>query len=146
MALALAAALSAGLASPTPSDPALAASVARGARLFAGTEALPATLSGHGAALPVAATRCIHCHARPGESLGTSSELRPPLDGRRLREIRPRRGGPAFSYDKASFCRTLRSGIDPVHVVLPRSMPHYEADDAQCGALWDYLTQGAPVE
>jgi len=62
-----------------------------------------------------------------------------------LREVLPRRGGPPVAYEQASFCRTLRTGVDPSHIVLPRTMPRFEADDTQCAALWDYLTQG-PLE
>ena len=145
LALTLAAAVSAGVASPGRSDPAQTDSVARGARLFEGAEPLSATLSGHSAPLPAAATRCLHCHAGPAKSSAAPSDLGPPLDRRRLQEVRARRGGPPFAYDKASFCTTLRTGIDPAHIVLPRSMPRYGVNDAQCGALWDYLTQG-PAE
>lgn len=51
------------------------------------------------------------------------------------------RGGPPVAYEAATFCRTLRTGVDPAHVVLPRAMPRFEVDDVQCAALWDYLTQ-----
>ncbi|CAN7640347.1 hypothetical protein LJR290_004930 [Variovorax sp. LjRoot290] len=141
MALALATALAAGLAWREPTVP---ASVARGARLFDGTEPLAGTLSGHSAPLPVAATRCTQCHAGPGKSTAAASNFAPPLDRRQLREARPRRGGPPVAYEQASFCRTLRTGVDPAHVVLPRTMPRFDADDGQCAALWDYLTQGRP--
>ncbi|HJS05678.1 MAG TPA: hypothetical protein VJ832_19535 [Variovorax sp.] len=118
------------------------ASVARGARLFDGTEALAGTLSGHSTPLPVEATRCIQCHSGPGKSTAVTSDFAPPLGRRQLREARARRGGPPIAYEQASFCRTLRTGVDPGHIVLPRAMPRFDADDAQCAALWDYLTQG----
>ncbi|MBT2326018.1 hypothetical protein J7E62_27190 [Variovorax paradoxus] len=144
LALALVTALAAGPASRGGPEPAVPASVARGARLFDGTEPLAGTLSGHSAPLPVAATRCIQCHTGPGKSAAAVSDFAPPLDRRQLREARPRRGGPPVAYEQASFCRTLRTGVDPVHIVLPRAMPRFDADDGQCAALWDYLTQTAP--
>ena len=141
MALALTTALPACLASDGSREAAVPASVARGARLFDGTEPLAGTLSGHSARLPGAATRCIQCHAGPGKSTAAAPGFAPPLDRRQLREVLPRRGGPPVAYERASFCRTLRTGIDPAHVALPRAMPRFDADEGQCAALWDYLTQ-----
>jgi hypothetical protein len=141
MALALAIAMAAGPAWSEWRERAMPASVARGARLFDGTEPLAGTLSGHGTPLPAAATRCIQCHIGPGRSTAAASDFAPPLSRRQLREARARRGGPPVAYEQASFCRALRSGVDPAHIVLPRAMPRFDADDAQCAALWDYLTQ-----
>ena len=142
MALGFAMALTAraGLGGQEPSVP-VPPSVSRGARLFDGTEPLAGTLAGHSAPLPAAATRCSQCHAGPGEPAATGSSFAPPLDRRQLREARPRRGGPPVAYEAATFCRTLRTGVDPAHVVLPRAMPRFEVDDVQCASLWDYLTQ-----
>ncbi|MEJ8812410.1 hypothetical protein WKW77_15100 [Variovorax ureilyticus] len=117
--------------------------VARGARLFDGAEPLAGTLSGHDAPLPSAATRCVQCHAGPGRSSAAGATTLS-LDRNLLREARARRGGPPVAYDEASFCRTLRTGIDPASIVLPRSMPRFEVDDAQCAALWAYLTRAQP--
>jgi hypothetical protein len=50
-----------------------------------------------------------------------------------------RRGGPPSRYGADSFCRLLRTGIDPAHVLIVRAMPRYEIDDAQCLAIWNYL-------
>ncbi|MGO4392370.1 hypothetical protein AB4Z46_13555 [Variovorax sp. M-6] len=141
MALVLATTLAAGLAWFGWREPAVSPSVTRGARLFDGTESLAGTLAGHRASLPVAATRCSQCHVGPGASAAVPSALTTPLDRRHLREARPRRGGPPVSYEPATFCRALRTGVDPAHVVLPRAMPRFDADDAQCAALWDYLTR-----
>ena len=141
VALALASALTAGLAGSARSGPASPGLAARGERLFNGADPLAGTLSGHSAPLPVAATRCVQCHSGPGTPLPATADFAPPLNRSQLREARPRRGGPAFAYDPASFCRTLRTGIDPAHIVLPRAMPRFDADDTQCAALWDYLTQ-----
>ncbi|MEJ1162334.1 hypothetical protein V9K97_01450 [Variovorax sp. CCNWLW186] len=139
LALALGTALAVGPSEKT--EAAVPSSVARGARLFDGTEPLAGTLSGHSVPLPGAATRCIQCHAGPGKSTAAVHGFAPPLDRRQLREVLPRRGGPPVAYERASFCRTLRTGIDPAHVALPRAMPRFDADEGQCAALWDYLTQ-----
>jgi len=112
--------------------------VSRGERLFEGTEPLAGTLSGHDASLPPAATRCVHCHAGPGKASAATAGMLP-LGPHHLLEARARRGGPPVAYDQASFCRTLRTGIDPASIILPRSMPRFEVDDAQCAALWAYL-------
>ncbi|MDM0003077.1 hypothetical protein QTI24_31180 [Variovorax sp. J22P240] len=138
LAFAMALAGRAGLGWQEPAEP---PSVSRGARLFNGTEPLAGTLSGHRAPLPAAATRCSQCHAGPDARDSPGSSFAPPLDRRELREARPRRGGPPVAYEPATFCRTLRTGVDPAHVVLPRAMPRFEVDDDQCAALWDYLTQ-----
>ena len=139
LALALGTALAVGPSEKT--EAAVPSSVARGARLFDGAEPLAGTLSGHSVPLPGAATRCIQCHAGPGKSTAAVYGFAPPLDRRRLREVLPRRGGPPVAYERASFCRTLRTGTDPAHVALPRAMPRFDADEGQCAALWDYLTQ-----
>jgi len=141
LALVLGTVLAVGPVSSEKTEAAVPSSVARGARLFDGTEPLAGTLSGHSAPLPGAATRCIQCHAGPGKSAAAVAGFAPPLDRRQLREILPRRGGPPVAYERASFCRTLRTGIDPAHVTLPRAMPRFDADEGQCAALWDYLTQ-----
>ncbi|MDM0108044.1 hypothetical protein QTH97_24055 [Variovorax sp. J22R24] len=140
MALGLAIALTtrAGFGGQEPSVP---PSVSRGARLFDGTEPLAGTLSGHSAPLPAAATRCSQCHAGPGAPGATGSSFAPLLDRHLLLDARPRRGGPPVAYEAVTFCRTLRTGVDPAHVVLPRAMPRFDVDDGQCAALWEYLTQ-----
>ncbi|MDP9967736.1 MULTISPECIES: hypothetical protein [Variovorax] len=145
LALAFGTALAVGPAWSEEPEAAVPSSVARGVRLFDGAEPLAGTLSGHNAPLPSAATRCIQCHAGPGRSAAAVPGFAPPLDRRQLRETLPRRGGPPVAYERASFCRTLRTGVDPAHVTLPRAMPRFDADDGQCAALWDYLTQ-APSE
>ena len=139
LALALGTALAVGPSEKT--EAAVPSSVARGARLFDGTGPLAGTLSRHSGPPPGAATRCIQCHAGPGKSTAAVYGFAPPLDRRQLREVLPRRGGPPVAYERASFCRTLRTGIDPAHVALPRAMPRFDADEGQCAALWDYLTQ-----
>lgn len=118
------------------------ARVAQGARLFDGREALDATLAGHAVALPSGSVRCSQCHTGPdGDAPGGAPSLGPLLNRASLRDALPRRGGPPMAYELATFCRALRTGVDPSHVVLPRSMPRFAIDDARCEALWTYLTQ-----
>jgi hypothetical protein len=114
---------------------------ALGAQLFDGRAALPAQLAGRDLALPVAASRCANCHRRDGPMTAApaSPSFGPPLTATSLRERQPRRGGPASNYDSASFCRLLRTGIDPAFVLIDERMPRYTATDAQCAALWVYL-------
>jgi hypothetical protein len=115
---------------------------AQGARLFDGREALEATLADHAVALPSGSVRCSQCHTGPGGNpSGGAPSPGPRLDRASLRDTLPRRGGPPVAYELATFCRTLRTGIDPSHVVLPRSMPRFAIDDVRCEALWTYLTQ-----
>ncbi len=122
---------------------------ARGARLFDGRAPLTATLAGHTTPLPTQTARCSQCHAGPGAVTPSAADGRtafpgPPLDSQHLRAALSRRGGPPTAYDLASFCRTLREGIDPAHVVLPRTMPRFDIDDTRCEALWTHLTGTTP--
>lgn len=122
----------------------VAGAEARGARLFDGREPLTATLAGHATPLPAQTTRCSQCHAGPATPNAANSWPAlpgPPLDGQRLRAALSRRGGPPVAYDLAAFCRTLREGIDPAHVMLPRTMPRFDIDDRRCKALWTHLTR-----
>ena len=50
---------------------------------------------------------------------------------------------PPSSYDRSSFCRVLRTGIDPASIIVGRIMPVYEIDDVQCSRLFRFLTEGA---
>lgn len=120
---------------------------ARGARLFDGREPLTATLAGHATPLPAQTARCSQCHAGPVTPIAANSWPAlpgPPLDSRHLRAALSRRGGPPVAYDLAAFCRTLREGIDPAHVMLPRTMPRFDIDDRRCEALWAHLTGNTP--
>jgi len=106
---------------------------ALGRRLFLGRVPLQATLRGETSALPAAASRCINCHGAP--EAGTAPSLL---------VLASRRGGPAFAYDAASLCTTLRTGVDPQQILLARAMPQFQLTLPQCAALWAYLTQSAP--
>jgi hypothetical protein len=110
----------------------------RGEKLFHGAEGLTARLAGHATLLPPALGACVNCH--DGAILSVlEPRSAPSLSCAAMRQVRPRRGGPAVAYEKEAFCRTLRSGIDPNHVVLGRAMPRFEPDQGQCDALWAYL-------
>lgn len=143
------------------------ARVQRGQALFHGEAALPGHLSGHAQALPTLATRCVNCHAAPGQAMdgprvlpalaatpqsagpgqaeGTSANptntdrIGPPLSRSSLTEARPRRGGPASRFDAQSLCQALSSGVDPAQVLLPDRMPRYQPSPEQCQDLWAYL-------
>lgn len=99
-------------------------------------------LNGHTIDLPAAATRCINCHAGVAttDALGAAA-FATPLHAGTLLHAMSRRGGPPSTYDAASLCRVLRDGIDPAFVIVDQAMPRYPASDAQCAALWTWLTR-----
>ena len=131
-------------------DPAVLA----GKALFAGSVPLKAHMVGHAVDLPTHAVRCANCHAPqalPGAagapSPTASGASGPPADiyaalltREALAERRPRRGGPPSRYDASSFCRLLRDGIDPAHVIIAQSMPRYRVTDQECHQLWSFVT------
>ena len=120
----------------------LAGDATLGRRLFLGTVPLAASLRGEVATLPGAASRCINCHSAPGTVATARKELTPAAGSApSLLAFASRRGGPAFAYDAASMCATLRTGVDPQQVWLARAMPQFRVTAAQCAALWAYLTQ-----
>jgi hypothetical protein len=110
----------------------------RGQRFFEGQEALPARIAGQDFALPVQAGRCINCHGRQAPQ-----RIGPLLTADSLTDATSRRGGPPTRYERSSFCRLLRTGVDPAFVILPRSMPRYDLSDADCADLWAYLVREA---
>jgi hypothetical protein len=126
--------------------PAGSDAAARGRSLFDGAAALHGTIAGHARELPPPGARCINCHgagaqpaAQPAAAFG------PALTRGQLTQALPRRGGPPSHYDEATFCRLLRTGVDPAYVLITRSMPRYALPDEDCRALWAYLAgpQGA---
>lgn len=138
--------LAGALASDGLAQPSLPAGDARGAALWRGALPLEGRIAGHAQALPVAASRCINCHgadAVPSVAGQAGGGVPPVLTAHHLRTPQPRRGGPPSRYDAAAFCALLRSGVDPAKVLLPRQMPRYAIDDADCRALWTHLVQGA---
>jgi len=112
----------------------------RGENIYLGKESTPARIAGHQDPLPPKFTRCINCHAS-GRTVSGNTESAPSLSRASLLQTQARRGGPAFAYERISFCATLRSGVDPEHVVLNRAMPRFDMDNEQCLALWLYLTE-----
>jgi hypothetical protein len=110
----------------------------RGEALFMGTASLPGRLAGHDLVLPTLATRCINCHGSDAVVPATGA-VAPSLTRQRLTSLLSRRGAPPSRFDAVSLCRALRSGVDPAQVLLPTSMPRYEATDAQCADLWAHL-------
>jgi hypothetical protein len=121
---------------------------ARGRQLFVGEAPLAARIVGQDFALPTQASRCINCHgptaAPPGASGAVALPAAPVLSAATLGDAVRRRGGPPSRYDAAALCVLLRSGVDPAHVMIQRTMPRYDISDADCRALWRHLTvQGA---
>jgi hypothetical protein len=114
----------------------------RGEALHAGRAALTGRLAGHSTDLPAHVLACVNCHGKAsGTERGNSFArgLAPRLEGGWLREFRSRRNGPPTAYDLPAFCRTLRTGIDPMEIQLPSRMPRFEMPDSDCESLWNYL-------
>lgn len=128
---------------PGAAAPSEDGAVETGRRLFAGEAPIVARMAGHAAALPASASRCANCHTTGAASPGASapSSFGPALTADHLTRRLPRRGGPPSAYDEAAFCKLLRTGIDPAWVMVVQAMPRYELDDAQCRALWRWVTR-----
>jgi hypothetical protein len=123
---------------------AAAADAARGRALFEGGAALPARVHGQDFALPAQASRCVNCHvpaAAPSADASAVATGAPPLTAAALSTPARRRGGPPSRYDAASLCTLLRSGVDPAHVMIQRTMPRYQISDTDCQALWLHLLE-----
>ena len=114
----------------------------RGRRLFAGELPAAGHIKGHTETLPSDASRCANCHtARGAAASAPTSAFGPALSRATLLASLSRRGGPPSRFDEAKLCRLLRTGIDPVSIVVAQSMPLYDLSDDDCHALWTYLTQ-----
>jgi hypothetical protein len=127
-----------------PGAAAWADGAARGGQLFDGEVALPARIAGQDFALPAQASRCVNCHG-PARGDAASPAARaqrigPALTAGTLSDVVRRRGGPPSRYDATSLCVLLRTGVDPAHVIILRTMPRYDIADADCRALWLHLT------
>ena len=120
------------------------ASAATGRRMFSGDASLQGAIVGHPEALPPRLVACANCHVGGAAGLATAS-FGPRLDGTHLTEMRGRRGGPPSAFSPASFCRMLRTGVDPASILITRQMPRYTLDDNQCLGLWHYLTETSDV-
>ncbi len=117
----------------------------RGRQLFDGELALPARIAGQDFALPAQASRCVNCHG-PARGDATpqaagAQRIGPALTAGTLTDAVRRRGGPPSRYDSGSLCTLLRSGVDPAHVIIVRTMPRYEITDVDCRSLWLHLTE-----
>lgn len=125
----------------TPPVPAASAHAdyVRGEALFSGALALQGRIYTHVADMPPMVVRCSNCHAvADGPDVQRSSA--PRLTHDLLLVPRVRRGGPPSHYDRDGFCTLLRRGVDPAFVMISVAMPRYAIDDANCVALWRYLT------
>lgn len=124
------------IASPAP-----AGDLATGRALYEGAQPISARIAGQDLDLPAAASRCGNCHRLVASTPSSSTAIGPLLEAATLTVRRPRRGGPPSAYAEASFCRVLRTGIDAASVIVDRRMPRYAVSDAECAALWTYVTQ-----
>jgi mono/diheme cytochrome c family protein len=119
-------------------------SAARGRQLFEGDLALPARIAGQDFALPAQASRCVNCHGPArGDAASPAAGVQrigPVLTAGTLTDAVRRRGGPPSRYDAASLCVLLRTGVDPAHVIIPRTMPRYDITETDCRSLWLHLT------
>lgn len=124
------------------------ARLAEGEALFRGEAVLAGVLAGQSQALPSMATRCSNCHetrqpvplADKASSPVSAGTYASPLSALWLQQARLRHGGPQTRYDARSLCQLLRTGVDPAMIMVSTVMPRYQATDAQCAAVWTYLT------
>ncbi|MDR5837451.1 hypothetical protein [Caballeronia sp. LZ034LL] len=110
-----------------------------GCAIFIGEHPLHAHLRDDNRALPSSTTRCVNCHAATPDA-AASAAFAPPLTHDALLGETRRRGGPPSHYDAAAFCRALENGVDPAGVILRKAMPRYQPSDAECAALWRFVT------
>ena len=110
-----------------------------GRRMFFGETPLLGTIVGHQRPLPPKWSAAL---TAIGKTLGQStSAFAPRLDRAGMIAPRRRRGGPPSRFSAVSFCRLLRTGVDPAYMVINRQMPRYVLDDGQCLDLWQYLME-----
>jgi len=111
----------------------------RGRDLFEGRIEMHGRILTHTMDLPPSVVRCGNCHAvAAGPEVRLS--LAPRLTHDLLLAPRARRGGPPSIYDRKRFCTLLREGRDPAQVIISEEMPRYRMDDADCWALWTFVT------
>jgi hypothetical protein len=112
-----------------------------GRALFFGETPLRGIIQGHERPLPSELVRCANCHVPDSRATSGVSKAAPRLDRPRLTEFRRRRGGPPSQFTPVSFCRLLRTGVDPAYILITRQMPRYTLEDRQCFDLWQYLME-----
>jgi len=115
-------------------------SASAGRGMFFGGGALHGTILGHSEALSPRVASCANCHLNDA-GVRSSTSFAPTLDRDAMTELRSRRGGPPSLFSPTSFCRMLRTGVDPVYVLITRQMPRYTLSDDQCLDLWRYLME-----
>jgi len=134
--------ITAAMPQQNPPDSAAVREFQRGRDLFTGRADLVGRIATHLADLPPEVVRCGNCHA-PGTEPDVPRSQAPRLDRDFLLGSQRRRGGPLSRYDRDTFCRLLRKGIDPANMVVSEEMPRYTIGDPDCSALWRFLTDGA---
>jgi len=113
--------------------------VSAGNKLYNGGAKLVGVIAGQAEPMPASVLVCVNCHVgRPGQA-GGDARAAPDLRRGWLRKRLSRRNGPAGRYTEAGFCRALRTGIDPLYVMLPVQMPRFTISGDDCAALWAYL-------
>jgi hypothetical protein len=111
-----------------------------GRDIFLGAVPLRATILGQSSRLPPETAACGNCHATNSQPEADGS-FAPRLDRSTMMESRRRRNGPPSHFSPTTFCRLLRTGVDPAYIVISRQMPRYQLNDNACLDLWRYLTE-----
>src|SRR5207237_9972318 len=88
-----------------------------GRHIFFGETPLRAIILGQSRPLPPERAACANCHAA-GSRPASDGSFAPLLDRSAMIEPRRRRNGPPSSFSAASFCRLLRTGVDPAYIVI----------------------------
>lgn len=114
--------------------------VSRGWALYHGYLPLSGRIAGHTVDLPEGTATCAACHDAPRPAADGYKSI-PPLDGATLTSAVSRRSGPPSTYDAASFCTLLGSGLDPAMIMVDRTMPRFTLPAADCAALWSYVSR-----
>jgi hypothetical protein len=109
-----------------------------GQRMFFGETPLQGTIVGHERPLPAELVACANCHPA-GSRSALDTAIGPRLDKSTMTDTGWRRGGPPSRFTSTTFCRLLRTGVDPAYIVISRQMPRYDLRDDQCFSLWQYL-------
>ena len=111
-----------------------------GREMFFDASSMRGTILGHTEALPPWLASCANCHLDDA-GRRSSTSFAPTLSRHAMTELHSRRGGPPSLFSLTSFCRMLRTGVDPVYVLISRQMPRYTLSDDQCLSLWRYLME-----
>ena len=112
-------------------------SLAGGEAIYERAQAVVAKVNGE--TVMAGAARCANCHGDLGEGRREGVLVAVPLQRSALMQSHSRRGGPASAYGRASFCRSLRSGVDPAGVVLDTAMPRYDLSDQSRASFWNFV-------